>query len=273
MLAALGMCADPKRREGGLNACRFILASTYFWSGLQKINLGFATDMYPWLIGPILQLLSEPMRGWLADQGWTAAFMECGLGAMLLVWPLRMIAVPLLILMHAVILYCLSPWGHNWNTVVWPWNIAMMILNVLLFVNTKKVMPWHIVWPRRTLLAPVSLVLFGVMPLFSFDDCWDAYLSAALYSGNTIDGRVQIDGESAEKLPQYVRDQHLRGKNLDLFGWSMAEMNVPDYPARRVYRGIARRLSHSPGDVALEIDESPNWRTGERKTTREKAID
>ena len=45
-------------------------------------------------------------------------------------------------------------------------------------------MPWHILWPRRFLFARVTLLLFGVMPLFNFFECWDSYLSAALYSGN-----------------------------------------------------------------------------------------
>jgi hypothetical protein len=282
MLVALGMCSHPDRRESGLNACRFILAATYIWSGLQKINFDFATSIYPWMLEPILPLAPEGMRGWLADQGWTVAFIECGLGFLLLVWPFRMAAAVALCLMHATIMYSLTPpcervlylpiskLGHDWNSVVWPWNIAMMILNIALFVNTKKVMPWHIVWPRRFLLTPVTLVLFAVMPFFSFYGRWDAYLSASLYSGNTIDGRIAITGESAAKLPQDVQDKHLYGDYLDLFGWSMDELNVPGYPARRIYRGIARRLSHAPGEVALEIDGSPNWRTGKKETTREK---
>jgi len=48
-----------------------------------------------------------------------------------------------------------------------------------------------------------------------------------------------------------------------LFGWSIDELNVPEYPARRVYRGIARRLSRLPGDVILDIEERPHWQTGE----------
>jgi len=274
MLAALGVAAsdDPEHREAGLNACRFILAATYIWSGLQKVNFHFATDTYPWLMEPILKRLPEGLRGWAAAQGWKAAFLECGLGIGLLIWPLRLVAVALLVLMHATILFCLSPWwGHDWNSVVWPWNIAMMALNLMLFVNTPKVMPWHIIWPRRFLLARVTLVLFGIMPLFNFFGYWDSYLSAALYSGNTLDARVYLNSDDIiEKLPPEVRAKHLSGNELDLFGWAIDEMNVPPYPARRVYRGIALALSHSSSDVTLEIDERPDWQTGKRERTPER---
>ncbi len=270
MLAALGFAAggDPERCESGLNACRFILAMTYIWSGIQKINVNFATDIYPWILEPLLPFVPEGLRGWLSDQGWTAAFVECSLGLLLLVWPLRLLAVVLLGFMHAAILYSLSPRGHDWNSVVWPWNIAMIVLNILLFVKTPTVMPWQIVWPRRLLITPVILVLFGVMPLFSFYGCWDSYLSAALYSGNTIDGHIYVSEDIAMTLPPEVRDKHLQGNYLYVSTWAIDELNVPDYPARRVFRGIARRLG--PPEVAiLDIQEAPNWLTGKRVTTRE----
>jgi hypothetical protein len=274
MLAALGFggCADPVRRESALHTCRFILAATYIWSGLQKVNVSFATDMYPWILDPVLQKLPDEWRDWVANQGWYAAFMECGLGAGLLLWPARSVAVPLLVVMHAVLLYCLSPWGHDWNSVVWPWNGAMMALNVLLFTRTRHVEPWHIAWPRRFWLARCTLVLFGVMPLFSFFGWWDAYLSAALYSGNTMHGYVLLNDRIAEKLPEGVREQHLSGNKIDLFNWAMAEMNVPAYPARRVFRGIGRQLAaldDSPDGVVVEIEERPDWLTGKRDTSKE----
>jgi hypothetical protein len=272
MLAALGFSGDAnaERRQAGLNACRLILAATYIWSGLQKYNVMFATETYPWLIKPGLDFLPDRLGAWANEQGWRAACLECGLGIGLLVWPLRLVAVPLLVLMHAGILFCLSPWGNDWNSVVWPWNLAMMALNILLFVDTRKVMPWHIAWPRRFLFARATLLLFGVMPLFNFFGYWDAYLSAALYSNNTLEGNIKVGDTLAEELPPAVRDKYLAWNGADLMEWSMDEMNVPPYPARRVYRGIALRLSRSPGDVTLDISECPDWRTGKRETTREK---
>lgn len=269
MLAALGLARD---RAAGLNACRLVMAATYIWSGIQKVNFTFATDIYPWILEPVLPLLPEGWRGWVAEHGWNAAYLECGLGVCLLVWPLRIVAVPLLVGMHGLILYCLSPRGHDWNTIVWPWNAAMMALNVALFVRTRDVKLRHIVWPRGFLFGRVVLVLFGVMPLFSFFGWWDSYLSAALYSGNTLKARIEVGDAVAKKLPAEVRENHLYGSRVSLSNWSIEELNVPPYPARRVYRAIARRLAaldNSPDAVTLDVEERPDRRTGERAVTRE----
>ena len=273
MLAALLVAgSDPERRVASLHVCRFIVAATYIWSGIQKVNVTFAVDIYPWMMGPVLRLMPDAVSGCLLEQGWTAAVVECGLGVGLLVWPLRVVAVPLLVLMHAMILFCLGPFGHSWNSVVWPWNLAMMALVVVLFAHTRDVQPRHILWPRRFRFARVALVLFGVMPLFSFFGWWDAYLSAALYSGNTLLPRIYVSDTIEERLPPEVRANHLVGLEVNVAGWSIEELNVPPYPARRVYRGIARRLAalgDSRDEVTLDVQERPNWRTGERTTTRE----
>jgi hypothetical protein len=52
---------------------------------------------------------------------------------------------------------------------------------------------------------------------------------------------------------------------INLFEWSMAEMNVPPYPARRVYRAIARNFltyADSPSEVVLDYYNRPDlyWR-------------
>jgi hypothetical protein len=35
------------------NTCRLIVATTYFWSGLQKANAGFFEATYPRLVEPL----------------------------------------------------------------------------------------------------------------------------------------------------------------------------------------------------------------------------
>jgi len=94
-----------------------------------------------------------------------------------------------------------------------------------------------------------------------------------LYSSNTLDARITISDALVEELPAPLRETYLSGNSLDLVDWSMDEMNVPPYPARRVYRSIARKLSPLEGDVRLEIFECPDWRTGKRITTVEKLED
>jgi hypothetical protein len=286
---------DPERGQGSLNACRLIVAGMYVWSGLQKVNVLFAADIFPWLMEPVLKHLPAECHEYLRGRGWEAAYLECAVGLGLLVWPLRQVAVVGAVVMHLLVLFSLGPWGHAWNTVVWPWNVAMMVFVVVLFGRTGQVQPWHILWPRRCLVARVALVLFGVMPLFNFFEWWDSYLSAALYSGNTPSARVYISQEVYDRLPPEVRTAYVTLRvdatlddpcpyEVDIFNWAMEEMNVPNYPAERVSRGLARRLAELPEKTAatglenlapredrscvrviLILQGRADWQTGDRQ--------
>ena len=271
LLAAVSAACryDPASEGTALNVCRLVVAATYFWSGVEKLNVSFATDIFPWLMGPALRLLPDGLAGWAEGQGWAVAVVEAGLGAALLVPRLRAAAVAGVLVMHATLLVCLGPTGHDWNSVVWPWNLALAVLDVLLFADTRGVTARHILWPPGSPLARVSLLLFGVMPAFSLVGWWDPYLSAALYSGNTPQARLTLTDAAAAALPAGVREKHLSDGELDLPGWAMDELNVPGYPARRVFRGVARRLG-GPPDVTLTTLDRPNWRTGERQEIAER---
>ena len=248
---------DAERSQASLNACRLIVAGVYFWSGLQKLNVLFATDVYPWLMEPVLKHLSGEWHEYVRGSGSEAALLECAIGLGLLVWPLRLLAMVGAVIMHLLILFNLGPWGHDWNSVVWPWNVAMIIFVVVLFARTRHVRPWNILWPRRCLVGRLALVLFGIMPLFNFFECWDSYLSVALYSGNTPMERVYINQEVYDHLPTKVRTAYVSRRmgaalddpcpyEVDSFNWALEEMNVPNYPAERVSRAFARRMAKLP---------------------------
>lgn len=279
---ALRRPEEPGRRQAGLDGCRLIVASIYVWSGLQKINVSFADIVHPYLMEPLLRLLPESWRAVVQQAGWYVGLVETGIGLSLLVWPLCYPAVVLAVGMHTVILASLGPWGHNWNSVVWPWNLAMMLFVVILFWRRRPTASWRIFWPQRLCITRLTLLLFGVLPLLSFFGLWDAYLSAALYSGNTLQGEVYIDAQTWNALPPAVQERHtawagdeeyLPGPaySVDLANWAFQELNVPPYPARRVYRSLARSLARKAGstDVFLIIEEPPDWQTGKRARTPE----
>ncbi len=266
-LAFLVAVGIARRDDDALNPCRLVLAATYFWSGLQKVNVSFVTDVYPWLIGPVQRLLPEGLAAWLDGQGYVVAAGECGLGLALVVPRLRAVAVPLVVVMHAGLLYCLGPTGHDWNTVVWPWNTALPVLAVVLFARTRDVSAGRILWGSR--VGRGALLLFGVLPALSFVGWWDCYLSASLYSGNTPRARVTLDEPAREALPPDLRERFVYWDGeLDLQGWAFEELNVPNYPARRVFRVLTRRLG-GPDHARLVTSDRPDWRTGEREEIEE----
>jgi hypothetical protein len=201
---------------------------------------------------------------------------ETAIGVGLLFRPTRTLAAALAVGMHLMIMAAIGPWGHNWNTVVWPWNVAMPLLVVILFYRTPSVSPRSIVVPRGDLYHAGVLVLFGVMPALSFVGLWDMYLSSALYSGNTLQGSAEISPEVRAGLPPTVRkvcEPAIGGRwRLHFRDWSAEELNVPVYPARRVLRNIAQtlcdRAAQESGEVVLVVLERPDWRTGIRSETR-----
>jgi hypothetical protein len=275
MLTALAWAAwrsdAPRAEEAALNVCRLIVAATYAWSGVQKMNAAFVADVYPWLLQPLLTVLPQSLHRLASGLGPVVPFVELAVGVGLLVRRVRPLAVGGAVVMHLLLLVVLGPTGHRWNSVVWPWNVAMILLLLALFWRTPDLGLRAILWPRDCLYARAALLLFGVLPGLHLVGLWDAYLSASLYSGNTLEAYVVFSHAQREQLPADVLP-HLepRGElwRLDVSTWSMREMNVPDYPARRVYLRVAEELARRTGEeVTLVIAERPDWRSGVRRET------
>ena len=262
---------DPEKREAALNVCRLIVASTYFWSGLQKLNINFVEDLFPWLVTPLVALLPASSEGLIQSLAIAAPFVEAGIGVGLLT-RFRNVAVMLALSMHIFILFSLGPLGHDWNTVVWPWNAAMMVFVVTLFWRTENFSARKILVPQ-TPFHWLVLLLFGVMPLFSFFGLWDAYLSATLYSGSTKSATLYVSETVKNKLPETTRN--LASKSgadgtsvISVTAWSWQELNVPAYPEDRVFKKIARYVcayAEEPSGVRLTIEGKPDPTEGSRE--------
>ncbi len=264
----------PRAEEAALNTCRLIVAATYTWSGLQKLNASFVVEVYPWLLEPLLPVLPPAIRPLATGLGPVVPAVEMGIGISLVLRPLRTLAIGAATAMHLLLLFLLCPTGHNYNSVVWPWNVAMILMVVVLFWRTPALQPWSILWPRRFLYARVVLLFFGILPGLHLFGLWDAYLSAALYSGNTLDGHILISPAQRQQLPADLQSdlQPRDGQwQLDILTWSLRELNVPDYPARRIYRHVAQELAgrlDPPAVLILVVDEQPAWDSIERRKTQ-----
>ena len=245
---------DIQGRENALNICRLIVGTTYIYSGLQKLNPRFA-------IGAPLLLGATPHRLQIFHAfGWFVACIEASIGIGLLTHKYRNLAVLGGIFMHLFILYSCAI-VYQWNSVVWPWNIAMIAFLLLLFWKTDFTFR-DVVWRNPIRFQKVVLVLFGVLPLLSFFGWWDSYLSASLYSGNVPMADVLLSTTVKSELPKRVQKYvtTLPGARnvLKIQDWSIGELNVPPYPAARAYRAVGAeicRYSHNSPDVLLLIEE------------------
>lgn len=283
MLGALGAGwwnASPDRApEAALNICRLIMAATYFWSGVQKLNASFVKIVFPWLLEPLTDHLAWDISRISPYAAVGAALLEGLLGVGLVTRRFRNLSVVLVVIMHLLILLSIGPLGQNWNVVVWPWNLAMMSFVVILFWRTegapRAVFPAAANPLHLAALHLAALLLFGLLPALSFFEWWDDYLSASLYSGTPLRGSLDLSPAAYRALPEAAQQDAKRTKSgryvLDLTDWSMRVTNVPAYPARRVMRRVAESLAaeaKAAGGVVLVVEERPTWLVGNRKITR-----
>jgi hypothetical protein len=244
-----GSGADGERRA--LNIARLIVAFTYIFSGLQKANLNFATNDFPWIVQPITGVFPSA-TGLLDALGMAVPLLQVAFGIGLLTLRFRGAALIAAVAMHLFILAMFGPAGLNWNDIVWPWTAAMAIFDIVLFAGAPRVSWREIVWNRQDPCHAAAAVLFVLLPALSFFNLWDSYLSSALYSGNLTEAQIYLSDAGAASLPASIRSHLVRTSPntnvLNMQRWAVEDLNVTPYPETRVYKAIARNLCASLGD-------------------------
>lgn len=246
---------NPIRQKNTINALRLVIVGIYLYSGFQKLNPKFFDETYPWLLEPLGDAISESGQQLLLKLGYIFPAIEIFMGVGLFFRKTRKAAIILAVIMHALIFIDMSPLGHNYNHVIWPWNITMIILVILLFNDTVPFSSY-----KKSLRYPqvlAILALFWIMPFLSFFNLWDSYLSASLYSGNTSNGVIYVSDEVKEKLPADI-SKHVTGSTgqylLAIKYWSMMEMGVPGYPEKRLFINVKEHIekyANDPSEVFL----------------------
>lgn len=241
-----------------------VLGTIYFWSGVQKWNFTFLTEGVTWFSDPLAEQLPF-LSGILALGMMLAPPLETVIGLGFFTRHFRKAALAA-ICMHLFILLLIGPAGRGWNFAVWPWNVAMIGLNIFLWRSTG-------IESAQKLLATLSKFSRGVVfcfvlfPALSFIGLWDMYLSFALYSWNTPSARfVLAKSETSECLPEGVRP-HVKGTPaaIELVEWSFAELNVPPIPEPRLFQQVARDLCRHCPQGQLSVMGKPEILSGHRE--------
>jgi uncharacterized membrane protein YphA (DoxX/SURF4 family) len=234
-------CDDTRKQQALVTTLKLMVAAIYFWSGLQKLNPHFLTDTFPWLMEPITNHLSGGNIGSFKILGYAFPLIETFTGICLLINGLQRPAIIIASLMHLFILFVLSPFGHNYNYVVWPWNVVMIGFNFMLFFDETAL---KLIDFRNTVSyhAPkIVIILFVMMPLFNFFNSWSSYLSHNLYSGNTDNGVICISDSVKTRLSSNiskyaVADGHQYQINIKY--WCMQELGIPAFPERKNFEKV-----------------------------------
>ena len=160
------------------------LITLWIWAGMHKVlSVGFMTDSAYWIYDG-LPIDIPPIRPFV---GWLIAGSEVGTGLLMLVRSLRRAGVGVALAMHGMMLLVLSPWGHDWNESVWPWNFALGIAAALLFwpwedgVSQKDDAVQTRSRPEKRIKIAVAAVA-ALYPLGFYFGVTDAYLAHHLYS-------------------------------------------------------------------------------------------
>jgi hypothetical protein len=269
MILALGLVrwdlSDDRYAKQALAICGVILGFLYIWSGIQKANPAFAANVFPWLLEPLSKVVGEAATRQLATSAIVVPVFETLIGILLIVPWTRTMGLFGAVGMHLLLLFLLGPFGHDYNSVIWPWNLAMLAMALVIFFGNEE----PVLRPAWSpMLGKAVIVLVGFLPILSFFERWDNYTSASLYSGRTRDGWIMLSEPAANRLAEMLTpaensrlDQVFDGYSLDASSWSMAELNVPLYPEKRVYEGIAQKLrmiAMSHDDVTLLVTERPS---------------
>jgi hypothetical protein len=234
--------ADVDGQRQALNTIRLIVAGTYVFSGLQKLNLNFMDNDFPWIVQPIINLLPSASH-FLHGFGMAVPFLQVAFGIGLLTRRFRRASLIAAVAMHLFILAMFGPAGLDWNNIVWPWTAAMAIFDILLFSGVPELSWRDIVWSNGNPGHVAAIILFAMLPGLSFVNLWDSYLSSALYSGNLTEAQIYLSDAGKASLPAAFGSRLVRTSPntnvLNLQRWAIEDLNVTPYPETRIYKAIA----------------------------------
>jgi hypothetical protein len=289
-LALPDVRAGRERGSGGegshsnsLAIAAFVVVSIYFWSGLQKANHTFHDEIFPWLVKPLVGDLGR--LAWIA---YVAPFLETTIGILLLIPRTRLLGIIGSGIMHGFLLLALGPLGHNYNSIVWPWNFWMFVFVLILFARNRdprsrgrdlkvanKEPILKLAW--GTPMGKGIAVLVGVLPILNFAGLWDGFLSASFYSGRLRDAWIYFTPNAYARLPLAMRENNtaivFTDKllfRLDVTQWAIQNLNVPPYAEPRCYSILARKLKVAgvPGDeMFLQVRDRPTLAGGKKTFT------
>ncbi|ASU33288.1 DoxX family membrane protein [Mucilaginibacter xinganensis] len=235
----------------------FVLASTYIYSGLHKLNYDFLQITWRQMI--LHSFFKVPFyvsaHRLIYFSGYLLGLAELLAGVGLLFHKTKKAASAALILMHLFILILIGPGGLNYNAVVWPWNIAMIFyLYFLFFKNIEGKAIFTGVFHGWNKLI---FIFWGMLPALSFAGAWDSYLSSGLYSGKSPKMIISVrDTSKCLPLQPFCKTGGAKlsygQATINLKDWSITETNVVAYPEVRVYKIMQQKLEKQYAEAGLK---------------------
>ena len=245
-ITILFLLCYQKNSKQFLNYFSFLIIIIYINSGLHKFTGAFLYSVWETMILHRFFGLEKASIDslFIHYSGLSLGFLEFVAAIGLLFSRYKKIAALLLIGMHLFILLLISPTGLNYNSIVWPWNVAMILFLYLLFCRESEN---YISW--KDLLKgynKIHLFYLGILPIFCFFGWYDNFLSFNLYSGTLKRLEICIENkEKATKYEQFIKNKSWfckSGSVIKVNDWSLKEMNIVTYPEDRFLFGVIKKF-------------------------------
>ena len=257
----LGLTLLPA--PASIAACRWAVSVAYLWSGVQKCQPAFFHTVPAWFTAPATHWhLPSAVIDLLRWSVASAPFVELGIGVALWMPRLRWAAIGAAAVVHLTALLFLGPLGYNYDVVVWPWNLAMLGLVIVLFAMAPEARIRRTLADLRASKPALTIVaLFSLLPLLSYVGWWDSYFSFTLYADNQAKADIFVTEAFSKRLPPGMRahvhqlrqayDPQIQGPCVfDFQTWGFHELHVPPMFEPRSFRSIFKFLRAYSGDPA-----------------------
>jgi uncharacterized membrane protein YphA (DoxX/SURF4 family) len=230
-----------------LSLFTIILASTYFYSGLGKLNGSFLHSIWMQIILKSFLKIPSNIAGsrYLYHAGYLLGLFELVAGIGLLFPKTKKIAAIALILMQLFILLLLGPLGLSYNAIVWPWNMVMILYLYLIFIKKQE----RVIAPKFVFQGwnKLIFVVWGILPALHFVGYWDGFLSSSMYSGKAPKMIICIkDTSKCRQLQAFYKKRRYKICNgqayIELQNWAITETNAIPNPEMRIYKIIQKKL-------------------------------
>ena len=227
-----------------INYCSFLLFIIYFNSGLHKLNGSFLYKVWEEMI--LVRFLGfdyvEIQNIYIHYAGLALGMIEITAALGCLFSKNKKFYALLLVGMHIFILLLISPTGLNYNAIVWPWNVMMIIIVLLLFYNENATISF------KNLIVgynKIPFIVLGILPFFCYLGLYDNFFSFNLYSGGLKHLSVCVSESKIDKEYHlyFSEEKKMCGskKTISVSNWVLKELNVVAYPEVRFYEGIIKK--------------------------------
>lgn len=228
-----------------IKALSMLLVATYVFSGLFKWNGGFLHNIWDNMMLRKLFGFSDEIIGntIVHFSGLILPIIEIASGLGLFLAKRKKPFVWLVVMTHVFLLLALGPAGLQRNSIVWPWNFAMILLIFAIFYKEQNpILTWEFFKNKAN--AAVILIV-AVLPLTNFIGFWPSYFSFKLYSGNSKQLAICVENtdRDPELHPFIVNIKSVycpELKSTNAAKWTLDELNVPVYPEEAYYKKLKR---------------------------------